>query len=156
MDKTDIAILRTLQQNGRLTNVELAEKVHLSPSPCLRRVKKLELDGVIVNYKANLNRKKVGFPMTVFMDVSLDNNKNEASAEFEESIKSMPNIISCHLVSGLADYRMEVVVKDLNEYEPVLKLIQSLPIVNSINSNFAIRQVKMGSSLPISDPLGEG
>ncbi len=149
MDRIDFHILHTLQNNGRLTNVELAEKVNLSPSPCLRRVKRLEQDGTITSYKANLDRNKVGLGMTVFVDISLDNNKHRAGDEFEQAILTMENVVSAHLVSGIADYRLEVVVPNLKAYEQVLKNIQSLPTVNSINSNFAIRTIKTGSSLPL-------
>lgn len=149
MDHIDFNILQTLQDNGRLTNVELAEKVNLSPSPCLRRVKRLEHEEFITSYRANIDRNKVGLGMTVFVDISLDNNKHRASDEFEQSIIAMENVVSAHLVSGIADYRLEVVVANLKAYEYVLKTIQSLPTVNSINSNFAIRSIKTGGRLPL-------
>ena len=149
MDHIDFNILQTLQDNGRLTNVELAEKVNLSPSPCLRRVKRLEHEEFITSYRANIDRNKVGLGMTVFVDISLDNNKHRASDEFEQSIIAMENVVSAHLVSGIADYRLEVVVANLKAYEYVLKTIQSLPTVNSINSNFAIRSIETGGRLPL-------
>ena len=149
MDQIDINILRALQDNGRLTNVELAEKVSLSPSPCLRRVKRLEKDEVLTSYRAQIDRAKIGLSMTVFVDISLDTNKHRASDEFEQAIITIDNVISAHLVSGQADYRIEVVVPNLKAYEQVLKIIQTLPMVNNINSNFAIRSLKTGGRLPL-------
>ena len=149
MDQIDFYILRALQDNGRLTNVELAEKVNLSPSPCLRRVKRLEKDDVLTSYRAQIDRSKIGLAMTVFVDISLDTNKHRASDDFEQAIITMDNVISAHLVSGQADYRIEVVVSNLKAYEQVLKIIQRLPMVNNINSNFAIRSLKTGGRLPL-------
>ncbi|GLR69306.1 Lrp/AsnC family transcriptional regulator [Agaribacter marinus] len=149
MNETDVKILKQLQRDGRLTNVELADAVNLSPSPCLRRVKKLESDKVIKGYRAILNREKVGFGMTVFVDVSLDNHKDKATSAFEARVVFFENIISCHEVSGASDYRMEIVVPDLKGYEVVLKQIQQLPHVKDIQSNFAIRTVKSGASIPL-------
>lgn len=149
MDQIDFNILRALQDNGRLTNVELAEKVNLSPSPCLRRVKRLEKDDVLTSYRAQIDRSKIGLSMTVFVDISLDTNKHSASDDFEQAIITMDNVISAHLVSGQADYRIEVVVQNLKAYEQVLKIIQRLPMVNNINSNFAIRSLKTGGRLPL-------
>lgn len=149
MDAIDFNIIQALQEDGRLSNVELAERINLSPSPCLRRVKRLEQDGVITSYRANLNREKAGLPMTIFVDVTLDNNKDHASTEFEMAVLEKAYVISCFLVSGVADYRLEIVTKDLKGYEEALKQTQSLPHVKSINSNFAIRAVKTAASLPL-------
>ncbi|WP_293265153.1 Lrp/AsnC family transcriptional regulator [Neptunomonas sp.] len=149
MDKSDRKIVSLLQEDGRLSNVDLADKIDLSPSPCLRRVKKLEEDGVITGYYAALDRQRVGLGMTVFVDVSLDNHRDEASVQFECAILAMDNVISCFVVSGASDYRLEVVVSDLLNYEAWLKTLQRLPIVKDIQSNFAIRAVKTSTSLPI-------
>jgi Lrp/AsnC family leucine-responsive transcriptional regulator len=149
MDAIDFNIIQALQEDGRLSNVELAERINLSPSPCLRRVKRLEQDGIITSYRANLNREKAGLPMTIFVDVTLDNNKDHASTEFENAVLEKAYVISCFLVSGVADYRLEIVTKDLKGYEEALKQTQSLPHVKSINSNFAIRAVKTAASLPL-------
>ena len=148
LDNTDIKILQALQNNGRLTNIQVSERVNLSPSPCHRRVKNLEASGLIMSYRAIISREKIGLPITVFVDVSLENNKEEGSIFFERAVHDIPNIISCHLVSGVADYRLEIVAKDLMSYEKTLKEIQRLPVVSSINSNFSIRTIKNGSPLP--------
>lgn len=149
IDKVDLLILAKLQENGRLSNVELSEHVHLSPSPCLRRVKRLEDSGIIRHYRASVARTEVGFGMTVFVDVTLDNHRDQASLEFEQAIIAMPNVLSCFVISGMADYRLEVVVQDLQGYETTLKQLQTLPFVKDIHSNFAIRAVKTDAPLPL-------
>ena len=150
-EKTDQQILQLLQNNGRLSNVELAEHIHLSASPCLRRVKQLEAQGVIKGYRATLDRKKVGLSMTVFIEVRLNNHSREASEAFENSVANLANVLSAYLVSGYADYRLEVVSKDLADYEEILKSVQNLPFVKDIHSNFAIRAIKSDAPLPIAN-----
>ncbi|EXJ11303.1 MULTISPECIES: Lrp/AsnC family transcriptional regulator [Nitrincola] len=152
LDGLDYRILDQLQANGRLTNVELSDKVNLSPSPCLRRVKQLEEEGVILGYRASLNRVALDLGMTVFVDLRLGHHGDQASSQFEASVLAMPNVISCYLVSGTADYRLEVVVKDLQHYELLLRQIQMLPFVKDIHSNFVIRAVKGESPLPLNTP----
>lgn len=149
IDLTDNQILTYLQNDGRLSNVELADQIHLSASPCLRRVKQLEKAGIIKHYRAALDRKKVGLSMTVFIEVGLNNHTSEASEAFERSLMGLPNVISAYLISGQADYRLEVVAKDLTDYERILKSVQNLPHVKDIHSNFAIRAIKSDAPLPI-------
>ncbi|NVK74454.1 AsnC family transcriptional regulator [Marinomonas sp. CT5] len=149
MDKTDLDILTHLQSDGRLTNVALAEEIHLSPSPCLRRVKHLEEAGVIEGYHARIDRQKAGFSMTVFVEVRLKSHADDKHIVFENAILAMEDIISAHLVSGIADYRLEVVAMDLQDYERILKTLQSLPHVKDIQSHFAIRSVKTAAPLPL-------
>lgn len=149
MDKMDLKIAALLQHNGRLSNVELADKIGLSASPCLRRVKKLEDKGVITGYYAALDRQQINLGMTIFVDVSLDNHRDEASQQFEQAILEMDSVISCFVVSGASDYRLEVVVSDLLSYETWLKTLQRLSVVKDIQSNFAIRPVKTRAPLPI-------
>ncbi|MBU1465977.1 MAG: Lrp/AsnC family transcriptional regulator [Gammaproteobacteria bacterium] len=149
MDKTDLDILSHLQSDGRLTNVALAEEIHLSPSPCLRRVKQLEDSGVIEGYHARIDRQKAGFSMTVFVEVRLKSHAGDKHIVFEKAILEMEDIISAHLVSGIADYRLEVVAVDLQDYERILKALQSLPHVKDIQSHFAIRSVKTAAPLPL-------
>lgn len=149
MDKTDLDILSHLQSDGRLTNVALAEEIHLSPSPCLRRVKQLEDTGVIEGYHARIDRQKAGFSMTVFVEVRLKSHAGDKHIVFEKAILEMEDIISAHLVSGIADYRLEVVAMDLPDYERILKALQSLPHVKDIQSHFAIRSVKTAAPLPL-------
>lgn len=149
LDAIDVKILNVLQGDGRLSNVELAERVHLSPSPCLRRVRLLEEAGIITAYRTQLNPASLGLGMTVFVDLKLIHHNDAASDEFESAIERLSAVINCYLVSGSADYRLEVMVKDLQGYEVVLRQLQSLPHVKDIQSNFVIRMVKANSPLPI-------
>ena len=149
LDSIDIRILNVLQANGRLTNVELAERINLSPSPCLRRVKLLEEAGFILGYKAQLNASLLNLGITVFVDLKLSHHNDTASDEFERAIEQLPKVINCYLVSGSADYRLEIRIKDLQDYEFMLRHLQALPHVKDIQSNFVIRSVKSESPMPI-------
>jgi Lrp/AsnC family transcriptional regulator, leucine-responsive regulatory protein len=150
LDATDCRIIAALQADGRLSNIELADRVGLSPSPCLRRVKRLERDGYIEAYRAVLQRSRVGLGFTVFVDVKIDGHANERAVAFEEAIAAMPEIVACHMVSGAADYLLEVVVPDLERYQRFLvgKLL-ALPIVKEVRSNIAIQTLKAGAALPL-------
>jgi len=150
LDAIDRRIVAELQANARLSNVELAEKVGLSPSPCLRRVKRLEQAGYIEGYRAALRRERVGLGFSVFVGVKVDSHANERALTFERAVTAMPEVISCHLVSGEADYFLEVVVPDLEHYQQFLvgKLL-NLPIVREVRSNIAIQTLKAGAPLPL-------
>jgi Lrp/AsnC family leucine-responsive transcriptional regulator len=150
LDAIDRRIIAELQADARLSNVELAHKVGLSPSPCLRRVKRLEGEGYIEGYRAALRRDRVGLGFSVFISVKIDGHANERALKFEEAINKMPEVIACHLVSGEADYFLEVVVPDLEHYQRFLvgKLL-NLPIVREVKSNIAIQTLKAGAPLPL-------
>ena len=150
LDAIDRRIVAELQADARLSNVELADKVGLSPSPCLRRVRRLEREGYIEAYRAALRRDRVGLGFSVFVGVKIDGHANERALVFEEAINTMPEVIACHLVSGEADYFLEVVVPDLEHYQRFLvgKLL-SMPIVREVRSNIAIQTVKAGAPLPL-------
>jgi Lrp/AsnC family leucine-responsive transcriptional regulator len=150
LDAIDRRIVAELQADGRLTNVELADKVGLSPSPCLRRVKRLEREGFIEGYRAALRRDRVGLGFSVFVGVKIDGHANERALAFEKAIVEMPEIVACHLVSGEADYFLEVVVPELADYQRFLvgKLL-NLPVVREVRSNIAIQTLKAGAPLPL-------
>lgn len=150
LDAIDCRIIAELQADGRLSNVELADKVGLSPSPCLRRVKRLEQDGYIEGYRAALRRDRIGLGFSVFLGVKIDGHTNERALKFEKAVVEMPEVIACHLVSGEADYFLEIVVPDLPEYQRFLvgKLL-NLPIVREVRSNIAIQTLKAGAPLPL-------
>jgi Lrp/AsnC family leucine-responsive transcriptional regulator len=150
LDAIDRRIIAELQADARLSNVQLAEKVGLSPSPCLRRVKRLEQAGYIEGYRAALRRERVGLGFSVFVGVKIDGHANERALTFERAATAMPEVISCHLVSGEADYFLEVVVPDLEHYQQFLvgKLL-NLPIVREVRSNIAIQTLKAGAPLPL-------
>ena len=151
MDAIDRAILRHLQADGRLPNASLAEHVHLSPSPCLRRLKRLENDGTIRGYRAILDRRKLGLGLTVFVEVKVSGHSEHRAAEFEQAVADVDAIIGCHLVAGMADFLLEVVVSDLAAYEQLLlHTLLELPGVVDVRSNIAIRTVKEAGPLPIS------
>jgi Lrp/AsnC family leucine-responsive transcriptional regulator len=151
LDAIDRRIVTELQTNARLSNIELADKVGLSPSPCLRRVKRLEREGYIDGYRASLQRARIGLGFSVFLGVKIGVHANEEAQRFERAVVEMPEVVACHLVSGEADYMLEVVVPDLEEYQRFLvgKLL-NLPIVREIRSNIAIQTLKAGAPLPLS------
>jgi len=150
LDTIDSRIVAELQSDGRLSNVELADKVGLSPSPCLRRVKRLERDGYIEGYRAALRRDRVGLGFSVFIGVKIDGHANERAAAFEKAVLEMPEVIACHLVSGESDYFLEVVVPDLVDYQRFLVgELLNLPIVREVRSNIAIQTLKTGAPLPL-------
>lgn len=150
LDVIDCRIITALQADGRLSNIELAEKVGLSPSPCLRRVRRLEENGYIEGYRAALQRNRVGLGFSVFVGVKIDGHANDRAMAFEKSVVAMPEVVSCHLVSGEADYFLEVVVPDLEHYQQFLVgRLLNLPIVREIRSNIAIQTLKVGAPLPL-------
>jgi Lrp/AsnC family leucine-responsive transcriptional regulator len=150
LDRIDCRILAELQADARLTNVELANRVGLSPSPCLRRVKRLEAGDAIKGYRAILRRDRIGLGFSVFLAVKIDGHANDKALNFEKEVVSMPEVIACHLVSGEADYFLEVVVPDLESYQSFLvgKLL-ALPIVRDVRSNIALQTLKDNSALPL-------
>lgn len=150
LDAIDRGIIAALQADGRLSNVELADRIGLSPSPCLRRVKRLEREGYIEAYRATLRRDRVGLGFTVFVEVKIEGHANERAEAFQEAIVAMPEIVACHLVSGAADYLLEVVVPDLEHYQRFLVgRLLSLPIVREVRSNIAIQTLKAAGPLPL-------
>src|ERR1700726_4590571 len=150
LDTIDCRIIAALQANGRLSNIELAEMVGMSPSPCSRRVKRLERDGYIEAYRAVLRRDRVGLGFSVFVGVKIEGHANERALSFEKAVVAMPEVVACHLVSGESDYFLEIVVPDLGDYQRFLvgKLL-NLPIVREVRSNIAIQTLKAGAPLPL-------
>jgi Lrp/AsnC family leucine-responsive transcriptional regulator len=151
LDALDSKILAALQEDGRLSNVELADRVGLSPSPCLRRVKRLEEEGYIAGYKAKVDRRRLGLGMTIFVGVKVDGHRDANAIAFQERVRMLPEVVACHMVSGEADFLLEVVVADLAAYDAFLsRTLLSMPMVRDIRSNFAIRTVKSDGALPVS------
>ncbi|MFI4995044.1 MAG: Lrp/AsnC family transcriptional regulator [Hyphomicrobiales bacterium] len=150
LDAFDRRIIAALQADGRLSNVELAERIGLSPSPCLRRVKRLEREGYIGGYRAILQRKRIGLGLTVFVGVKIDAHADDKASHFEQAVIAMPEVVACHMVSGEVDYLLEVVVADLERYERFLvgKLLE-LPLVKEVRSNIAIQTLKASSPLSL-------
>jgi Lrp/AsnC family transcriptional regulator, leucine-responsive regulatory protein len=150
MDDTDRRMLAILQREGRITNAELAERLHLSPSPCLRRLRALEREGVISGYRAVLDRRRAGLGLTVFVELKVDGHSDRTAAAITEAIDATPEIVSAHIVSGAADFLLEVVVADLPAYERLMfGTLLKLPNVADVRSNFALRNVKEPGPLPL-------
>ncbi|MDD7911910.1 MULTISPECIES: Lrp/AsnC family transcriptional regulator [Pseudovibrio] len=150
LDKTDLEILKNLQDDGRLTNVELANKIALSPSPCLRRVKQLEESGVISGYQASLDRKAVGLGMTVFVEMRVVKQDRTRVLRILEELTTQAEVVSCHLVSGQSDILAEVVVPSLEAYDAFLSgFLMTIEGVEDVRSNFAIRTLKANGPLPL-------
>lgn len=149
LDKIDHAILDTLQKQGKLSNVELAEIVGLSESACLRRVKNLHEKGVVTHYAAHLDAKAIGLPGTVFVRVSLEKQQEERLNAFEEAVKDVPEVMECYLMGGDVDYMIRVVVKDAPDYERVHNILTRLPGVARVHSSFALRTVLKRTRLPL-------
>ncbi|MBN9049212.1 MAG: Lrp/AsnC family transcriptional regulator [Rhizobiales bacterium] len=150
LDAIDRKILHHLQQDGRMSLADLADQVGLSPSPCLRRIRILEKAGVIARYAAVLNQQAVGLPVSVFISVKLEKQKQDALDRFAKTIARWPEVMECYLMTGPRDYWLRVVVPDLAAYERFLKeKLTRLDGVASIESSFALEQVKYSSVLPV-------
>lgn len=143
MDNIDLRILRELLANARLSHQELAERVGLSASPCARRIRKLESDGIIKGYSARLDEAKLGFGFSVFISVRLDQQIDSRLEEFEKKVRNMSEVVDCWLMTGSFDYLLRVAVSDLNEFELFLTgRLTKIPGVASIESSIPIRRVK--------------
>ncbi|HWL31532.1 MAG TPA: Lrp/AsnC family transcriptional regulator [Xanthobacteraceae bacterium] len=150
IDDLDRKILQHLQRDGRMSLADLAEKVGLSPSPCLRRVRMLERDGVIARYVAVLDQRAVGLPVSVFVSIKLDSQRQEALDRFAKAIERWPEVLECYLMTGPRDYWLRVVVPDLDAYERFVKQkLTRLEGIASIESSFALEQVKYTNVLPV-------
>lgn len=150
LDAIDRKILALLQEDARLANVELADKVGLSPSPCLRRVRDLEAAGIIRRYVTLLDPAAVGLPVSVFVNVTLERQVEQALERFEAVILKRPEVMECYLMTGDADYLLRVVIADLSSYERFLiEHLTRVPGVASIKSSFALKQVKYRTALPV-------
>lgn len=150
IDKTDRLILTELQRDGRAANTTLADRVNLSPSPCLRRVRDLESRGVITGYRAELDRQALGLGLTVFAELQVSGHSREIAESVEETVANIPEVVACHLISGAADFLLEIAVPDLAAYERLLlDSLLELPGVHELRSNITIRTVKAPAPLPL-------
>jgi len=148
-DSLDRAILERLQTDGRVSNSRLAEDIGLSETPCWRRIKRLESDGVITSYCANLDRRKLGLGVFAFVEVKFSTHDMHLSLEFERALESLPQILNCHNVTGEVDYILQVVAKDLDDYGKFTSVLRNLPGVTAIHSILSLREVKRFSGLPL-------
>lgn len=150
LNKTDRALLKELQHNGRMSNVTLAERVNLSPSACLRRVKALEDQGIIEQYTMTVNQEAVGIIGSVFVEISLSSQRREDLEEFEENVCQIPEVMECHSMSGDYDYLMRVVVRSIKDYQRIHHdSITNLPHVSRVRSSFSLKAVTKNPVLPL-------
>ncbi|MDB5966105.1 MAG: Lrp/AsnC family transcriptional regulator [Polaromonas sp.] len=150
LDKFDIAILQQLQTDARLTNAELASRVGLSAAPCWRRVRALEESGFITGYRAEINRHKIGLGVLAFVRLDAERNTGDATRQLEESIKKLPEIVSCHYISGTGTFELQVVARDLEAFSKfALQNLINLPNVKDIHTSFSLGEVKASSALPL-------
>jgi Lrp/AsnC family transcriptional regulator, leucine-responsive regulatory protein len=150
LDKTDAKILRELQKDSSITNTELANRVNLSPSPCLTRVKRLEAEGLIRDYVALVDSEKLGLKLNVFISISLKAQSQELLKEFESRICAHDEVMECYLMTGDSDYLIRVVMPDMSTLERfIVDVISPMPEVENIRSSFALKQVRYKTSLPV-------
>jgi DNA-binding Lrp family transcriptional regulator len=151
-DSTDLKLLDLLQRNGRLSNTELAASVHLSPSPCLARVRALEREGIINRYVALLDSRKVGMSVSVFIHVSLEKQVESALANFESAMNRQSEVMECYLMTGDSDYLIRVVVEDMQALERfIVDRLSKIRGIANIRSSFALKQVKYSTALPLNN-----
>ena len=150
LDDIDRKILTALQEDGRMTSVELAERVGLSPSPCARRVRLLEQARIITGYVALVDQVAVGLPISVFASIKLERQREEELDRFADAVAGWPEVVDCHLMTGQRDYLLRIVVENLEAYERFLKdKLTRLDGVASIESSFALKQLKRSHALPV-------
>jgi len=153
MDAIDLRILEQLQDNARISNVDLARAVNLSPSPCLARVRALEAGGAIGRYVTLLDAKKLGLTVSVLVQVTLEKQIEPALEAFEKAVRERPEVMECYLMTGDADYLLRVLVADVPAFERfILDFLSRVPGVGNIKSSFALKQVKYQTALPLQRP----
>lgn len=150
LDEIDWDILKALQEDARIPIVDLADRVGLSASPCARRVKRLESDGVIVRYATVIDQKTIGLPVNVFCHVTLERQVKGALETFQAAVLKRPEVMECYLMTGEADYLLRVVVADLEAYERfIVDHLTKVPGIANIKSSFALKQVAYRTELPL-------
>lgn len=151
LDSYDRAILKRLQWDGRISNQDLAEAVNLSPSPCLRRVRRLEEAGIIEDYVARVNARKLGLKLTALIQISMDKHTPERFDRFESAIAGFPEVLECHLITGQdADYLLKVVVADMDDYQQfLLNKITRIEGVTGVHSSFVLKSPRQSTAMPV-------
>ena len=150
LDKFDLAILNELQQDGRLTNAELASRVGLSDAPCWRRVRALEAAGFIRGYRAELDREKIGLGVLAFVRLDAERNSGDITRSLEAAIRDIPEVVACHYISGSGTFELQVVCPDLNHFSRFAReVLLNLPNVKDLHTSFSLGEVKAASALPL-------
>ena len=152
MDRFDQHILEVLQQDGRINNQDLADRIGLSPSPCLRRVRALEESGLIVGYRALLDAKKLGLTLMALIHISMDLHTPERFANFEAAVTVLPEVLDCLLITGQdADYQLKVIVRDMDHYQALLlNQLTRIEGVTGVHSSFVLRRVVSKTAVAVS------
>ena len=151
LDKFDLSILNELQADGRLTNAELAQRVGLSAAPCWRRVKALEEAGFIKGYRAEIDRRKIGLGVLAFVRLDAARNSGDVTRELEDAIRKIPEVVSCHYISGAGTFELQVVSRDLDSFSQFARnVLINLPNVKDMHTSFSLGEVKASTSWPLS------
>jgi Lrp/AsnC family leucine-responsive transcriptional regulator len=155
LDRYDIAILRELQRDARLSNTELASRIGLSAAPTWRRVKWLEEQGFITGYRAEIDRRKIGLGVLAFVRVDAERNTASDTRALEDAIRRIPEVISCHYISGAGTFELQVMVTDLDAFSKFsLEVLLNLPNVKDLHTSFSLGEVKAGAALPLAHLRG--
>jgi DNA-binding Lrp family transcriptional regulator len=150
LDRWDVAILDELQRDARLSNAELATRIGLSAAPTWRRVKWLEAQGIITGYRAEIDRRRIGLGALAFVRVDAERNNAEATRALEEAIRVLPEVLSCHYISGAGTFELQVLTTDLDAYSRwAMDTLFKLPNVKDIHTSFSLGEVKAGAALPL-------
>ncbi|HDJ1438227.1 TPA: Lrp/AsnC family transcriptional regulator [Serratia rubidaea] len=150
LDMTEMKILRLLQDDARVTNQALAEKIGMSASPCWRKVRKLEEEEVIQGYRAVLDRKKIGLGVMVFIRVAIDSHSETEAKKFEEEVTALEDVVACYSIGGDADFLLQVVASDLDSYADfAMSVVRRLPGIKEMQSMFVLKEIKPLVSYPI-------
>lgn len=152
IDAIDRKILEILQGDGRMPIIELANQVGLSPTPCMRRLRRLESDGIIKGYSLHVDQVMIGLPVSVFVNVTLERQAEAELEQFEAAIRGCPEVMECYLMTGTSDFFLRIVAADLFAYERFLKsTLTRIPGIANIQSSFALRQIIYRTALPLGD-----
>jgi Lrp/AsnC family transcriptional regulator, leucine-responsive regulatory protein len=150
LDRYDVAILAALQADARLSNAELAQRIGLSAAPTWRRMRWLEEQGFITGYRAELNRRRIGLGVLAFVRVDAERNNAAATGELEDTIRSLPEVVACHYISGAGTFELQVVSTDLDAYSRwTREVLFKLPNVKDVHTSFSLGEVKSGAALPL-------
>lgn len=150
MDQKDIEILKLLQSDGRLTTAEIAERVNLSQSPCWRRINQYEQDGIIEKKVHLLSREKLGMEMVVFASVNLTVTNSNALEAFEQAITKFPEVVECYTMTGMIDYMLKIVAKDIRHYELFIRNhLAAIPNISALHSHVSVTKIKDTTELPL-------
>ncbi len=151
LDKFDLAILRELQTDARLTNAELAQRVGLSAAPCWRRARALEEGGYIVGYRAEINRHKIGLGVLAFVRLDAERHSGDVARTLEAAIQKIPEVVACHYISGTGTFELQVVSRDLDSFSQFARdVLLNLPHVKDMHTRFSLGEVKTSGALPLS------